>query len=252
MAQYVGYQNFWWLNVALMGCSILCSIFLFPETRFRRAMESSSSVESSPSAPTTDTSAPTDSDKNDIVLSEKNTDNSSTEHNPTQQGSWLGKGKPSRQQWKLFQPYEGNLFLEFYLPLQLFFFPIVQFAAFVVSWCVSGFLMVNLTQLQAFAAPPYNLSPSKIGLFNLATLGGIIIGLLTAGPLSDAVAAWFTKRNKGVREPEMRLMALVPYSILMIIGNVVVAIGYQRGWSWPVSLYFLSFPVLVRPKADLL
>lgn len=33
----------------------------------------------------------------------------------------------------------------------------------------------------------------------------------------------------------MRLLAMVPYVILMIIGNVVVAIGYERAWDWKVS-----------------
>jgi hypothetical protein len=64
---------------------------------------------------------------------------------------------------------------------------------------------------------------------------GTIIGLLTAGPLSDWVAAKLTVRNNGIREAEMRLLTAVPYVIIMIIGNVVVAVGYQKFWDWKVS-----------------
>lgn len=121
------------------------------------------------------------------------------------------------------------------MPWYLLSFPIVEFAAFVVSWTASSFLTLNLTQSQAFAAPPYLFSSTKIGFFNFAILIGALIGLFTAGPLSDAIAARLTKRNRGIREPEMRLLAMVPYVILMIIGNVVVAIGYERAWDWKVS-----------------
>lgn len=77
-------------------------------------------------------------------------------------------------------------------------------------------MTLNLVQSQAFAAPPYNFSSTKIGLFNLAILIGAFIGLGTSGKLSDWVAARATKRNGGVREPEMRLAAMIPYVIIMV------------------------------------
>lgn len=45
-----------------------------------------------------------------------------------------------------------------------------------------------------------------------------------------------TFRNKGVREgvrePEFRLPALLPYICFFIISNVVGAVGYERHWPW--------------------
>jgi hypothetical protein len=70
-------------------------------------------------------------------------------------------------------------------------------------------------------------------------LVGAFIGLFTAGPLSDWIAAKLTQRNRGIREPEMRLLTMVPYVLIMILGNVVTALGYQYGWDWRVS-HFLS------------
>lgn len=63
---------------------------------------------------------------------------------------------------------------------------------------------------------------------------GAIIGLFTAGPLSDWASMKLTIRNRGIREPEMRLVAMIPYVIVMIIGNVITAVGYQKSWSWQV------------------
>jgi hypothetical protein len=158
----------------------------------------------------------------------------SATHIHTHQDPWLGRGRPLQAQWKIAQPYKGNIFSEFILPWKLCLFPIVEFSSFVVSWSASLFLTLNLTQSQAFSAEPYNFSSTKIGFFNFAILIGGLIGLFTAGPLSDIVAARLTERNQGIREPEMRLLAMIPYVIIMIIRNVIVAIGYKRSWDWKV------------------
>jgi len=63
---------------------------------------------------------------------------------------------------------------------------------------------------------------------------GAIIGLVTAGPLSDWASMKLTTQNRGIREPEMRLIAMIPYVFIMIIGNVITAVGYEKSWSWQV------------------
>jgi hypothetical protein len=123
---------------------------------------------------------------------------------------------------------------ELWLPWYLHAFPIVEFAAFVVSFSASGFLVANLTQQQYFGAPPYNFTTQEVGFTNFAIFAGSMIGLLTSGPLSDWIANYFTKRNRGIREPEMRLITMLPYTLAMIIGLVVVAVGYTRLWPWKV------------------
>jgi len=41
-----------------------------------------------------------------------------------------------------------------------------------------------------------------------------------------------TSRNNGVREPEFRLPALLPYCCFFVISHVVGAVGYERLWPW--------------------
>lgn len=253
MAQNLGWRSFWWLNTALLGFATVCCIFLFPETKYNRPfvpanslvaasppLKSGSTEEMEDTPAQQDTSAQdhADPEKAAPVQSHSRVGGTNLENAHTHDDPWLGRGTPSKQQWKLFQPYEGNLLMELWLPWKLFAYPIVEFSSFVVSWSASSFLTLNLTQSQAFAAPPYNFSSSKIGFFNFAILIGAFIGLFTAGPLSDFVAAKLTKRNGGIREPEMRLLAMIPYVAIMIIGNVVVAIGYQRHWDWKVCSPF--------------
>ena len=150
----------------------------------------------------------------------------------------LGKGGPNRQQWRLFQPAKHplkSLAYSFYLPLKISLFPIVQFASFVTSFSCACYLLINLTQSQALAVKPYGFSSQAIGFTNFASLVGGFIGLFTAGPSSDWVSARFTRKNNGVREPEMRLLTMVPYVLIMVLGNFIVAFGFQNHWDWRVS-----------------
>ena len=124
--------------------------------------------------------------------------------------------------------------MNIWTPFTLFAFPIVNFASFVVAWSASCFLTINLTQAQAFSEPPYNYTPQTIGFFNFAVVIGQVIGLGTAGPLNDWISMRATRKNSGIREPEMRLPAMIPYVLIMILGNFVTGFGYQYHWNWAV------------------
>ncbi|KAH9907047.1 major facilitator superfamily domain-containing protein [Xylariomycetidae sp. FL2044] len=239
MTYHTGWRSFWWLNTALLLFSFLLSLVLFPETRYRRAYEdgkvdvggdkdSSGAAEKTIEPPSV-----SHDEEGDKISGVAANDDPLAAEAQTPRDPWLGRGKPSKTQFKLISHYEGGFLRELWIPLYLHAFPIVELAAFVVSFSASGYLVVNLSQTQAFAAPPYNYSSETIGLFNLALLIGAIIGLLTNGPWSDWVAAYLTKKNNGVREPEMRLPAMIPYVLIPILGSVVTSVGYDYHWPWP-------------------
>ena len=243
MSASVGQENFWWLNVAANGAVLIGCLFFFPETKWHRAHPSEltstrtlSEKKNNPSV-TEDFTVAVDTDKHG-----GSDDNELQKTTTAMRDPNLGKGKPSKAQFgfsKLGPTPLKEIALDLWIPWKLFAFPIVEFAAFVVSWSASCFLTINLTQSQAFAAPPYNFSPTSIGLMNFAILIGALIGLATAGPLSDGVAAWLTRRNHGIREPEMRLLSMVPYVLIMVLGNFVVAFGFQYHWDWRGSFSLL-------------
>ncbi|KAJ4295358.1 hypothetical protein N0V90_007370 [Kalmusia sp. IMI 367209] len=255
MVENTGWRSFWWFNTGLLGLSFLMVVFMFPETKFHRAHDVSAIAESDTTKgslvdPSTEKTHASHNDNIDDA--ESNGETEKIRHVPTAGSAlpntdgltreetaardpYLGKGTPSKQQWKVFQsnahPFKSIL-MDLWIPWKLFAFPIVEFASFVVSWSCSSFLTLNLTQSQAFAAPPYNFKPISIGFMNFAILVGAFIGLFTAGPLSDWISARSTRRNNGIREPEMRLPALIPYIIIMYLGNIVVSVGYDNHWPW--------------------
>ncbi|KAH6892614.1 major facilitator superfamily domain-containing protein [Thelonectria olida] len=234
MADHSGWPSFWWLNVAMTGVSLLVIVFGFPETMFSRD-ETSEGQPPSQEEPSKlfDVHHQERKTKED---SQKETNKSQLDVN-AERDPWLGRGTPSRQQWMPFQPNPSplrSMMLDLWIPWKLFTFPIVLFASFVVSWSCSFILILNLTQTQVFAAPPYNLSSQSIGFTNFSLFIGALIGLATAGPFSDWVSAKATARNNGIREPEMRLPAMIPYVLVMAFGHIITAIGYQQKWPWEV------------------
>lgn len=240
MADHVGWRNFWWLNTALIGLSFITIVFLFPETKWHRhhvgELDQTSVV--ADSKPTVQINEKTTSDSPSSVAvadSEEVTPAPLTATETAERDPWLGRGVPSKAQWGIYSPNPTpikSILLDLWIPWKLFAFPIVEFASFVVSWSCSSFLTINLTQTQNFAAPPYSWSSQSIGFTNFAIFVGAMIGLATAGPLSDWVSARATAKNRGIREPEMRLPAMIPYVIIMYLGNIVVSVGYEKKWPW--------------------
>lgn len=245
MTEHSNWRNFWWLNVALHGAILVGLFFLFPETKWHRQhpkemiLKTSqgasdekiqSEVVDDPELAKGVSTPPTTTAANAPAV--ELTEIATAERDP-----YLHKGVPSKRQFKLWQnnahPFK-SIAMDLWIPWKLFAFPIVEFSSFVVSWSASSFLTINLTQTQNFAAPPYNFSSQSIGFTNFAILVGAMIGLATNGRLSDWIAARATKKNKGIREPEMRLPTLIPYVIIMLLGNFVVAFGYEHKWDWKV------------------
>ena len=223
-------------------------LFLFPETKWHRMHPDEMRAKG--------LLGPTKTPSDEKVGGIQNTEDKDLEKVTTLQGMpdlshsataardpFLGKGTPNKQQFKLFQsnahPFKSIL-LDLWVPWKLFAFPIVEFASFVVSWSASSFLTLNLTQSEVFANPPYNFSPNAVGYTNFAILIGAGIGLATAGPLSDWVSMRATRRNRGIREPEMRLPSMIPYVLIMILGNLIVGFGYTNQWDWKVSRLLVS------------
>ena len=247
MAEYSDWRNFWWLNVAIHAFIFVACIPGFPETKWHRAHPGDASA-TKPEALKLSSSG-VSNEKN--IEQSQDIDRVETEKQPASheiglskqdtamRDPFFGKGTPSKRQFNLFQPNANafkSIFLDLWIPWKMFAFPIVEFASFVVSWSASCFLTLNLTQSQVFAEPPYSFSPLGVGFTNFAVFVGSIVGLFSAGPLSDWVSARLTARNRGIREPEMRLLTMIPYVIIMLIGNFVVAFGYENKWDWRVGI----------------
>ncbi|KAI1343482.1 MFS general substrate transporter [Xylariaceae sp. FL0016] len=108
-----------------------------------------------------------------------------------------------------------------------------------VLWVITSFgiaiglgaLAFNYVFPLKITAPPYNWSQADSGL---GALGGFI-GFVLAVPFtttSDRLAAYLTRRNKGIREAEMRLGVMLPAMLIGPAGLVVYGFTAQRNLHW--------------------
>jgi MFS family permease len=239
MTQKYGWRSFWWLDFGLYIFLLLWVIFLMPETKWHRKPILSEAAADTTIDKNVEGEKDAGDNKHETAWVEMASNEEGTTHG-NHQDDFLYKGKPSKSQYA---PYHNDpsttrfeLLRPFVVPFKLIKYPIVVWASFVYSGAASIFLITNLTQSEVFAAPPYNFPASSVGYTNFATFTGITIGMLTGGPFSDWLCAWSTRRNNGVREAEMRLPALIPFAVLSTIGVVMMCVGYQNQWPWPVMI----------------
>jgi hypothetical protein len=61
---------------------------------------------------------------------------------------------------------------------------------------------------------------------------GSLVGIFFGGHIGDWTADFFTKRNGGVREPEMRLPAIVISLITTPLALIFYGVGIQHHIHW--------------------
>ncbi|KAF5026916.1 hypothetical protein F66182_946 [Fusarium sp. NRRL 66182] len=123
---------------------------------------------------------------------------------------------------------EEPLWRNYLVPLKMFMFPHVLFAALQVASCISFLILLTTTISMVFSAPPYNFNTDGVGLMSLGPFVGNMLGSLYGGLLGDWAVVKLAKRNKGVFEPEMRLYVLLLPALLMGAGLVVFGITAER------------------------
>ena len=83
------------------------------------------------------------------------------------------------------------------------------------------------------SSPPYNFSDGSVGLTNLAALVGSLLGYLTS-VFADRIVIFLARRNDGVKEPEMRLWALIPCFVFTVVGYEMYGWGPATNAHWMV------------------
>lgn len=194
------------------GIALLSILLFYEETKY---IERLPSVDVSVELPVT-------TDKDDTVVA-------SVRHTQASEVNLLIPMNSRRERLRLITNTPSSLsdFLRsIYEPFIVFFrVPIIAIVALQVGWQLTLLAMIITTQAGIFPLPPYNFSTSAVGNLNYATLVGAALGTFYLGNVSDWSIIWFTKRNGGVYEPEMRIyIALFP-AILELAGVLLYGLA---------------------------
>ncbi|GAM35792.1 hypothetical protein TCE0_017f04389 [Talaromyces pinophilus] len=112
-------------------------------------------------------------------------------------------------------------------PVGLLLLPPVFWATLVMSVTI-GFIVAVTSNVAPAFSTAYGFEAWQSGLCFFAAIIGSLLGILFGGHLSDWVADYFTRRNGGIRDPEMRLPAIM---IGAITGPLSLAL-YGCGIHW--------------------
>jgi hypothetical protein len=199
---------------ALIGLVLLLAFFSFPETAWPRAQQSDDED--------LEVSAAADSEKatSSAADVERVTAPVATKE------SYLSSLKIFRRS------YTDEGFLKLVLrPLGLICLPPILWASLVQSVTI-GFLVAVTSNVDSAFSQAYGFQSWQTGLCFIAACIGSMLGIPAGGHLGDKIADWLTRRNDGIRDPEMRLPAMIPSLITTPLGLVLYGIGIEHGLHW--------------------
>ena len=128
--------------------------------------------------------------------------------------------------------------------LQLSIAPFAVCANVAVLWMVivtggltAFFVAQSYVMAQIFQAPPYLLSAAGVGYLSVGPFLGGLLGSIILGGSLDPLIKWCAKKNKGVYEPEYRLLGMIP-AVTIIIGLCLFGYFAEQGASFYLTAFF--------------
>jgi hypothetical protein len=131
-------------------------------------------------------------------------------------------------------------------PIGLIFLPLVLWATLVMAVTIGFNVAISSNFATAFSIY-YNFAAYQSGLCFIFGLVGAAIGIAIGGKLSDAVADFFTRRNRGLRELEMRLPAMAISLVAAPMSLLLYGIGIDDRLHWMVPTLGLGLRAFSRP-----
>ncbi|KAK4083541.1 uncharacterized protein Triagg1_1203 [Trichoderma aggressivum f. europaeum] len=130
-------------------------------------------------------------------------------------------------------------------PFGLIVLPPVLWSALALAVTIGFLVAVSSNSASAFNTT-YGFASYQVGLCYIAGVIGSLLGLPAGGHLGDKVADILTKRNGGIREPEMRLPAVMISAITAPLALVLYGVGiqYKLHWICPtIGIGLLNFSI---------
>ncbi|KAI9732771.1 MAG: hypothetical protein M1834_003709 [Cirrosporium novae-zelandiae] len=254
------WRYIYWVAVALIGALTCLVILTFPETEYDRSPKISNLGQ--PYEP------PMTFEEAEIGLGTKSlTDKDSIrfkhqkeggpEHSHTERSQDreaanetvpIPKKRTYLETLKIFTgTYTDESLLKLFLrPVLLLALPPVLYATLCMSVTI-GFLVAITSNFATAFSTYYGFEAWQSGLCFISALIGSAAGIFFGGRFGDWVADWFTRRNNGVREPEMRLPGMILGGCLAPTSLVMYGVGIGNGVHWicpTIALGLLTFSIV--------
>lgn len=120
-------------------------------------------------------------------------------------------------------------------PFVLVGYPTVLWASLVYGVSLGWNVIIGASVAQLFGFA-YEFDSQAQGLVFLSPFVGSIVGAWLCGSVSDSAANYLTRKNNGIREPEMRLPTICMGTVLLFAGALIASLTYHyhTHWAGPV------------------
>lgn len=137
---------------------------------------------------------------------------------------------------------DENIFKLILRPLPLFFHPAVLWACLIQGALIGWTVMIGVVVALIFFGPPLWFLEDKTGYMYTGPFIGAILGFIVAGLLSDWSTKFMIRRNKGVYEPEFRILLVIPQLIFGCAGlyGFGATTNHPKHWFWPEFFFTLE------------
>ncbi|KAI0082117.1 MFS general substrate transporter [Panus rudis PR-1116 ss-1] len=230
-------MGFWFVSIAL-GISVLSVFFFIPETTFHRDTRLSQ-----------DAPSLVENEKQELS---KETSAVSVEEAPSIEDRPSTRPPSYLSQLKIYSgTYSKQNFLKIFIrPFPFLLSPVTIFLLLTHGMQTVWLSLVPLCSSTIFTLE-YGFTASQIGLTNLGGLVGIVLGMVVTGPLIDWGVVWMSRRNKGIYEPEFRLI-FMSGMLFGFFGYVGWAVGNDHRMPWigaVACIMMLNFSMIISGSA---
>lgn len=124
-----------------------------------------------------------------------------------------------------------------YLTLLLRPFPLIMNPSFIWACLIQGTMIAWTIFMGALVATVYVGDEVQSGYSYVGAFTGALVGFIVCGLLADPSARLMTRWNKGVYEPEFRILLIIPMLIASGIGLFGFALTIQQAAGRTMSIY---------------
>ncbi|KAF2084862.1 putative cycloheximide resistance protein [Saccharata proteae CBS 121410] len=235
----LGYRWTFGVCAILFGVSGVLIVFLVPETSYIRPADGTTLTTRLTGDTDTEKHTPSERTNNDLTSLPACPSRPSTPFPPPTATD------PPQTYLSTLRPFSGRyshapLHRIMLRPFVMFaLYPSVVWALLIYGTTLSYLVVFSVVNGQIFVSAPYNFSVATTGLTGLSPFILTIIAETVSGPLNDYICLRLTQRNRGVYEPEFRLVLMLVVVVLGALGffGFGLTVHYQTHWAGPVLTY---------------
>lgn len=245
----IGWQWSFWFIAIFCGAMLPFVFFLVPETAFRRDDFFNTDIRGAESGQHRASS------EADAGHGPNHSPTSSIPDTIEKQPGTFTEGRstitppPKVSYARSLLPFNGrktdeNIFKLILRPLPLFLHPAVLWACLIQGTLIGWTVMIGVVLAAIFLGPPLWFTEVQTGYMYTGPFVGAVLGFVLAGILADWSMNAMVKKNKGVYEPEFRIVLVVAQMAVGcagLYGFGITAHDVKRyGWFWPDFFFALE------------